>query len=97
MKKGIAIFLIIVLMGLSYTFFKSNDTVSTTSTFHVNEKRANRHMEMLGVDMNSSEEMIIIIENENVWNLIQLDNTYFIVFSEDVNGMKKLESIEIIN
>lgn len=97
MKKGIAIFLVIVLVGLSYIFFKSNDTDSTTSSFHVNEKRANHNMEILGFDINSSEEMIIIIENENVWNLIQLDNTYFIVFSEDVNGMKKLESIEIMN
>ncbi len=60
---------------------------SSEKEFSIDIKKANRYGE-LAIAKN------IIVENKNVWNLIEENKTYLIVYTENAKGECKLQQIE---
>lgn len=95
--KKIVIFILIGALVLFLFFTKgTNHTTATTSSFKVLEKVSSDKMKIVGVDINNNEEMTIYVEDENTWNLIKVNTSYFIVYEENISNHKTLIQIEIM-
>lgn len=68
-----------------YPNFLKNDNYTTTNTVKVIGKRNNKEFIITVMDKdydkNRYVKFDIYVEDENVWNLIEVDQTYFVVYS----------------
>lgn len=105
MKKKIviiSIFLMSVIIFLN--FYNDKEYFSTTNVVIVLEKNNNERFVITVNDKDyTTRECVdfnIYLKNENVWNLIEVNQTYFVVYSKNDKGefiLNQIEKFDIID
>lgn len=85
MKKILLAVILIVLIGISY-FFVFNNTYQNTATLGIiiDKQQGEDYKITLWrfVTEDYYEEMEIIVKDENLWNLIEIERSYFISYDK---------------
>lgn len=102
LKYGLIILLILVLSGCFIVIYKNNHTIKYTYAVpgmivkkEATEEKNNCIYLKVLAPHNKTDIIEIIVKDKNVWNLIENNRTYYIIYSYKRNENPILNQIEI--
>ena len=97
MKKAVLYFFVILVVFIAFRLYRGISSSNTTSVL-ITSKEVNPYritFRVTGENENSAQEIEINVNDENLWNLIEKDRTYFVTYSWKNNETPILDNIRI--